>query len=202
VDRSDPRHNLNWWAHQDSTPLLCHNKGMKQLTAALLTAALVTVPLAAQTPNHREGAPYRAKLSPPHAEGQVLIVKGRVTDASSGKGVTHAVLDTFQADAEGNYHADSFEYRARVLTDEQGRFEFETIVPRNYGPAPHIHFFVTADGYRERRTDMYFRDEQHPDGGPAALTPKLIEREARNGKRYFEARFDVTMDSAESSREE
>jgi protocatechuate 3,4-dioxygenase beta subunit len=167
---------------------------MKKHTLALLAIVLFVAPLAAQTPNHREGAPFRAKLSPPHAEGQVLVVKGRVTDTSSGKGVAHAVLDAFQADAEGHYDTDGFEYRARVLTDEEGRFEFETIVPSNYGPAPHIHFFVMADGYRERRTDMYFRDEEHPEGGGPELTPKLIERKADNGKGYVEARFDVTLE--------
>jgi len=182
-----------WWAHLG---LQCDNEGMKKLTFVLLTTVLLVAPLAAQTPNHREGAPFRAKLSPPHAEGQVLVVKGLVTDASTGKGVAHAVLDAFQADAKGDYDADGFEYRARVLTDEQGRFEFETIVPSNYGPVPHIHFIVTADGHRERRTDMYFRDEEHPDGGPAALTPELMERKTVNGKRYLEARFDVTLEPA------
>lgn len=181
-------------------PPECDNEGMKQTSVALLAAVLVVAPLAAQTPNHREGAPFRAKLSPPHAEGQVLVVQGLVTDASTDKGVAHAVLDAFQADAEGDYDADGFEYRARVLTDEEGRFEFETIIPSNYGPVPHIHFIVTADGYRERRTDMYFQDEQHPEGGPAELTPKLIERKAGNGKRYVEARFDVTLQPANPPR--
>jgi catechol 1,2-dioxygenase len=153
----------------------------------------MALPLAAQTPNHREGAPFRAKLSPPHAAGDVLVVTGRVTDATTGKGVAHAVLDAFQADADGHYDTDGFDYRARVLTDEEGRFEFETIVPSNYGPAPHIHFYVTADGYDERRTDMYFRDEDHPDGGPPELTPKIVERTAKNGEPYFEAKFDVTL---------
>ena len=165
---------------------------MKIITS-LATLVLVVLPLAAQTPNHREGAPFRAKLSPPHASGEVLVVTGRVTNATTGEGVAHAVLDAFQADADGHYDSEGFEYRARVLTDEQGRFEFETIVPSNYGPAPHIHFYVTADGYKERRTDIYFRDDDHPEGGPPELTPKLVERAAKNDKPYFEARFDVTL---------
>jgi protocatechuate 3,4-dioxygenase beta subunit len=165
-----------------------------RLIASLATTVLLVLPLAAQTPNHREGAPFRAKLSPPHAEGQVLVVKGRVAHAITGDGVAHAVLDAFQADAAGHYDSDGYEYRARVLTDEQGRFEFETIVPSNYGPAPHIHFRITADGFRERRTDMYFRDDKHPEGGPPELTPKLVEQVAKNGETYFEARFDVTLE--------
>jgi catechol 1,2-dioxygenase len=161
--------------------------------ALLAMTVLVALPLPAQTPNYLEGAPFRAKLSPPHAEGQVLVVTGRVTDKTTGEGVANAVLDAFQADAKGHYDTEGFEYRARVLTDEQGRFEFETIVPSNYGPAPHIHFRITADGYGERRTDMYFRDEEHPEGGRPELTPKLVERVAKNGKAYLEATFDVTL---------
>ena len=80
------------------------------------------------------------------------------------------------------------------LMNAGGRFEFETIVPSNYGPAPHIHFRITADGFRERRTDMYFRDDKHPEGGPPELTPKLVEQVAKNGETYFEARFDVTIE--------
>jgi len=164
-----------------------------RIIALLAVTVLVALPLPAQTPNHLEGAPFRAKLSPPHAEGEVLVVTGRVTDKTTGEGVAHAVLDAFQADAKGHYDTEGFEYRARVLTDEQGRFEFETIVPSNYGPAPHIHFYVTADGYSELRTDMYFRDDEHPDGGRPELTPKLVEREAKNGEAYLEATFDVTL---------
>ena len=95
---------------------------MKIITS-LATLVLVVLPLAAQTPNHREGAPFRAKLSPPHASGEVLVVTGRVTNATTGEGVAHAVLDAFQADADGHYDSEGFQYRARVLTDEQGRFE-------------------------------------------------------------------------------
>ena len=165
---------------------------MRIITSLVMTA-LVLAPIAAQTPNHRPGAPFRAKLSPPHAKGDVLIVSGRVTDSKSGKGVAHAVLDAFQADADGHYDSEGFEYRARVLTDEQGRFEFETIVPSNYGPVPHIHFRVTADGFKELRTDLYFRDEEHPEGGPPELTPEMVERKAKSGKSYLEARFDMTL---------
>jgi protocatechuate 3,4-dioxygenase beta subunit len=162
---------------------------------AVLLLVSSAAPLPAQlgtTPNHRAGAPFRAKLSPPHAEGTVLLVKGTLTDAKSGGGVASAVLDAFQADSHGDYDTQGFDYRARILTDEAGRFEFETIVPSNYGPAPHIHFVVTAEGYRTLRTEMLFKDEEHPTTNHPELTPELVERTA-NGKTYLEAAFNLEL---------
>ena len=143
-------------------------------------------------PNYRPGAPYRAKLSPPLAEGAVLVVQGSVRDATTGKGIPGSVLDAFQADARGHYDTDGFDYRGRVLADEQGRFEFETVVPSNYGPPPHIHMIVTAPGYRTIRTEMRFRDREHPKNDRPELTPELVER-TRGDKTYLEATFDLAL---------
>ena len=51
----------------------------------------------------REGAPYRAKVTPPLAEGTVLLVSGRVWGADTRKPLAGAVLDVWQADAHGRY---------------------------------------------------------------------------------------------------
>jgi len=161
----------------------------------LIFAVSILFTLAAEaqmnTPNHLEGAPFRAKLSPPHAEGTVLVVSGQVRDAK-GKGVAGATLDAFQADAKGDYDTKGFNYRARMMTDERGRFEFETIVPSNYGPPPHIHFIVSADGFKSKSTEMFFRDAQHPTNNSPELTPKLEERTA-SGKPYLVGKFDIEL---------
>jgi len=143
-------------------------------------------------PNHRPGAPFRAKLSPPLAEGTVLLVHGRVRDAATGEGIAGSVLDAFQADHAGHYDMDGYEYRARVTTDERGYFELETVVPSNYGPPPHIHLIVTARGYRTTRTEMRFRDAAHPANDRPELTPDLVERK-RGTKTYLEGAFDVSL---------
>jgi catechol 1,2-dioxygenase len=168
---------------------------------AALVAALLATPAAAQSsgatpnlgtgPNHRAGAPFRAKLSPPLAAGTVLLVQGAVMDAATGKGISGAVLDAYQAGPEG-YDMDGYEYRARVMSDEQGRFEFETVVPSNYGPPPHIHVIVTAAGYRSITTEIRFRHRENPTNNRPELTPELVER-TRDGKAYFEATFDVKL---------
>lgn len=57
---------------------------------------------------------------------------------------------------------DVFAFRARMITDEQGRYEYETIQPGPYavGPkqwrAPHIHYWVNAPGFAPLVTH-YFR---------------------------------------------
>ncbi len=143
-------------------------------------------------PNHRPGAPFRAKLSPPLAEGTTLVVKGHVRDADSGAGLVRAVLDVYQADHTGRYDQRGYDYRARLLSDEQGYFELETIVPSNYGPPPHIHMIVTAAGYRALRTEMRLRDEQHPKNDRPELTPELVERK-RGEQSYLEGTFDLRL---------
>jgi len=144
-------------------------------------------------PNHKSGAPFRAKLSPPWAEGEALLVRGQVVDAGSGEGIPGAVLDAFHADHTGKYDTEGFLYRGRILTDETGRYEFETIVPSNYGPPPHIHFIVTHDGFKTLRTEMLFRDGAHPTNNHPELTPELTER-SRNGKTWLEGEFDIALE--------
>ena len=163
--------------------------------ALILSGLIAALPAKAQVgmgPNHKPGAPFRAKLSPPLADGTVLLVRGHVRDKATGNGVDGAVLDAWQADATGQYHLDDFDYRARVITDESGYFEIETIVPSNYGPPPHIHMIVTAPGYSQLVTEMLFRDREHPTNENPELTPKLVERK-QGAKTYFESTFDVTL---------
>jgi len=174
----------------------------RSVLAVATLGLLVAIPAASQSrpatpdvgtgPNHRPGAPFRAKLSPPLAEGTVLLVRGHVRDSATGQGVAGAVLDAYQADAAGHYDMDGFEYRARVSTDEQGYFELETIVPSNYGPPPHIHMLVRAAGYRTTSTEMRFRDREHPSNDRPELTPTLVER-TRGDKTWLEATFDVVL---------
>jgi hypothetical protein len=51
---------------------------------------------------------------------------------------------------------------------------------------------VSAPGYRTIRTEMRFRDRDHPTNDRPELTPDLVER-TRGGKVYVEAAFDVTL---------
>jgi protocatechuate 3,4-dioxygenase alpha subunit len=108
-------------------------------------------------------------------EGERVAIQGRVLDGD-GQPVPDAVLEIWQADADGRYHhpehtgpqnnATPFFGFGRIPTDEQGRFSFTTIKPGPvYGPdgkpqAPHLQISVFMRGLlRQLVTRIYFPDE-------------------------------------------
>ena len=127
-------------------------------------------------PYHRQNAPFRAKITPPLEPGNVLVIKGRVWGQDTRRPLAGTTLDIWQANAQGRYDNDDqerppaanlFVNRARIMTDENGYYEYETIHPGAYqiGPRawrpPHIHYWVRKTGYRELVTQLYFRNDPH-----------------------------------------
>jgi protocatechuate 3,4-dioxygenase beta subunit len=151
-------------------------------------AAMATTPLlAAATPSQTEGPFFPiqsqtdtdADMTRIHghgqaAQGKVVTISGRVLD-EDGRAVADAVVDIWQANANGRYahEADSnpapldehFQGWAKLKTDTEGRYRVRTIVPGAYPVAddwhrpPHIHFKVARRGYHELTTQMYFAGE-------------------------------------------
>ena len=164
-------------------------------TFSVPAAELKPTPDVGAGPNHLPGAPYRAKLSPPLAEGTIVVIRGHVRAADTGEGISGVVLDTFQADARGKYDMDGHAYRARVRTDESGYFEFETIRPANYGPPPHIHFVISSPGYRTLKTQLMFADDLERLGNdrqPPELIVDPTRHESDRGT-WEEGTFDVVL---------
>jgi protocatechuate 3,4-dioxygenase, beta subunit len=111
------------------------------------------------------------------AQGQRIIVHGRVLD-SDGRPVPDTLVEVWQANAAGRYRhvVDNwpapldphFDGLGRVMTDDQGRYEFTTIKPGAYPwgnhhnawrPA-HIHFSLFGRAFTQRLvTQMYFPDD-------------------------------------------
>ena len=108
------------------------------------------------------------------AQGQRIIVNGRVLDAS-GAAVQHALVELWQANAAGRYRHDVDDHDApldpyfigagRMLTDADGYYRFTTIEPGAYpwGNTPgawrprHLHFSVIGASCVTRlMTQMYF----------------------------------------------
>ena len=116
--------------------------------------------------------------------GRPLVVTGRVSDASTGEPVPGALLDLWQASADGFYELQRPErgphyLRGKVPVEADGRFEFRTIVPASYeilkeGPvgrllafldrhafrANHIHVKMHANGYKPLTTQIFFSDNE------------------------------------------
>jgi catechol 1,2-dioxygenase len=162
-------------------------------------------------PFHRQGAPYRAKITPPLAPGTVLVISGRVFGHDTRKPLPNTVLDIWQADHQGRYDNDDpkrppaanvFVNRARLVTDENGYYEFETIHPgayqidaKTWRPS-HIHYWVRHANYRALITQLYFRGDKH-NKADAWIRESLIidmrQHKAANNQTYKTGTFDVVL---------
>jgi protocatechuate 3,4-dioxygenase alpha subunit len=111
-------------------------------------------------------------MAGPNAKGERISLKCRVLDGD-GLGISDAMLEIWQADAEGRYnHPDDPQEKSceptwrgfgRMGTCEDGTCEFETIKPgRVPGPsgvlqAPHLNLAVFARGMlKQFYTRIYF----------------------------------------------
>lgn len=108
------------------------------------------------------------------AQGQHIIVSGQVTDIA-GNRIDNALLDIWQADANGRYRHprdpntarldENFQGWAMIRSDSNGLFRFKTVIPGAYPASstwirpPHIHFKISRQGYRALTTQMYFPNE-------------------------------------------
>ncbi len=161
-------------------------------------------------PFHRPGAPYRGKITPPLEPGDVLLVRGRVWSHHTRRPIAGAVLDIWQANAAGRYDNDDpanppkpgvFINRSRLVTDEHGRYEYETIRPGRYRIAPdqmrpsHIHYLVRAEGHRRLITQLYFKGDPFNATDPfikdsLIIEPETIELDAGT---YEVGTFDIVL---------
>lgn len=102
--------------------------------------------------------------------GNVTWLSGRILDAQ-GKPVRNALVEIWQADANGVYlHSKSdnganrdrnFQGFGRFLTGSTGEYLFRTIKPVPYpGRTPHIHFAVKTRGQDKFTTQCYIQGEK------------------------------------------
>lgn len=155
-------------------------------------------------PFYRSGAPYRAKLTPPFEPGTVLVVTGRIWSFETKKPLGGAALNLWQVDNQtADYSAGNgdFKNRARIVTDESGAFEFETVHPIPYNPSPnfwrspHIHFIAIAAKHRQLVSEMFFKGDTKQDID-RLFHPSLavvVEKKKINGKDYETAVFDIVL---------
>ena len=118
-------------------------------------------------------------------QGEPLLVEGTVKSVE-GEHIPDAIVDTWHADAEGFYDVQAKDglnkltRRARLRTDEQGRFWFRSIVPVCY-PVPndgpvgkmlevqgrhpfrpaHVHFMISAPGCETLVTHLFLAGDQY-----------------------------------------
>ena len=178
------------------------------------------------------GAPFRGKVTPPMAPGKLLVISGTVWSHTTKRPIPNAVLDVWQADHKGVYDFQTaktsarrpvipearnftgrtqpatadFANRIRLITDENGRYEYETIKPAAYNVGTqvrpsHIHYMAQARGHARLITQCYFKGDKHIDTDPwASKSPLIIpltNTKCEHGQ-YLTGRFDLVLGPATS----
>jgi len=147
--------------------------------AVVLAAGAATLPARilaqgerlAPTPECRPGratvaqteGPYYSPRTPlkanfrTDAPGEAIVLEGFVLDTQC-RPLAGAWLDFWHADSKGEYDNTGFRLRGHQVTDAEGRYRLETILPAIYpGRARHIHVKVSArEGGRILTTQTYF----------------------------------------------
>ena len=144
-------------------------------------------PRTIEGPLYVAGAPLskgEARLDDGSEEGEALFMDGQVRDIN-GRSVAGAVVDVWHANALGGYSffdpsQPKYNLRRRIETDADGRYRFRTVLPAGYACPPqgptrklldqlgrhgrrpaHIHFFVTAPGYRRLTTQINIDGDEY-----------------------------------------
>ena len=158
-------------------------------------------------PFYRAGAPYRAKLTPPFEPGVVLVVTGRIWSFATKKPLAAAALDLWQVDNQTKDYSNGngdFKNRARLVTDENGSYEFETVHPVPYSPgpnfwrSPHIHFIAEAAGHKRLVSELFFKGDEKQDID-SLFHPSLamaVQAKTVNGQKYESVVFDIVLEAS------
>jgi len=121
------------------------------------------------------GAPARAALTD-HPE---LVLRGTVRDPAC-RPLRDAVLEVWQADADGEYDVRGDRFRGIVRTDARGRWRVETVRPGRYRlgssfrPA-HVHVKLHASGRPSLTTQLYFPGDPYNERDPWFRESLLVQ---------------------------
>jgi catechol 1,2-dioxygenase len=164
----------------------------------------------------------------PDEPGDRLTLRGQVRSLDDTP-IAGATLDMWQADADGYYSGfqpglPEGNLRGKVTTDEQGRFEVETVVPGPYtipldGPCGelcraagwspwrpgHLHLIVGGPGHDPLTTQLFPEGEEYLDNDVAsAVKPELIiqlteEPADGSGAQRFSTTYDFVLEPVPGS---
>jgi hydroxyquinol 1,2-dioxygenase len=156
-------------------------------------------------PFHREGAPefpLGANVAKNASDGEPCSVTGTVS-GTDGKPIAGAKLDIWEGGADGLYDAqkgDEMNLRGVFRTDAKGRFHFRCVTPTFYpvpndGPVgkmlvatgrhpmrpPHLHFVITAPGFRPLVTHLFAKGGKYLDSDAVFGVKRELIVEFRKG---------------------
>ncbi|HEY8590730.1 MAG TPA: dioxygenase [Naasia sp.] len=149
--------------------------------------------------------------------GEPVLMHGRVLDPS-GAPIAGAVLDVWQADAEGLYSGfapdvPAGNLRGKVVTGEDGGYEVRTVMPGPYtipqaGPTgalcraagwspwrpAHVHLIVEASDREPLITQIFFADSEYLDDDVAtAVKDDLVVTPQRDASGELSFSYDFRL---------
>jgi catechol 1,2-dioxygenase len=199
--------------------------------ASLLGAALAPAALAAGAkscrltereiigPFYRFGAPFQTKLAGPEEAGERLVISGKVYGSDCRTRLANALIEVWQANSAGLYDTNKpgnftehghFHLRGMMLTDQQGNYELETIMPGRYPIPPglpgleryagltrpaHVHFRVAESLHVPLTTQLYFKDDPFIAKDPFASRKPSLAITLRQDGKVLRGSFDIVLAS-------
>jgi protocatechuate 3,4-dioxygenase beta subunit len=123
-----------------------------------------------QGPFYKEGSPQKEVFAK-GIEGKKIVITGQVLNFFTCKPISGAILDFWQADSNGKDDTVDFNLRGKVISDKNGNYTLETIIPGNelgeniHRPA-HIHvktWIPENPGNPTLVTQLYFEGDPYMD---------------------------------------
>jgi catechol 1,2-dioxygenase len=169
-------------------------------------------------PMYNYGAPlFQIKLAGDAEPGQRLMLRGAVLSSDCRTPLPRTVIEIWQANDEGHYDKkepgnflESMKPRLRgmLLTDANGRYEIETIVPGSYPIPPgvpglekyggltrarHIHVKVLPFLHVALTTQLYFKNDEHLAGDPWGGHKPSLALDLKQDGNYMKADYDFVL---------
>lgn len=173
--------------------LLAPGLGMDKYLDIRMDAEDEQAGLAGGTPRTIEGPLYVAgapvsegfaHMDDGTQDGETMILTGVVTD-ENGKPLPNTLVEIWHADLKGGYSyfdksQSEYNLRRSILTDAEGRYTAQSIIPSGYGCPPegstqallnqlgrhgrrpaHIHYFVSQPGYKHLTTQINLAGDEY-----------------------------------------
>ncbi len=173
--------------------LLAPGLGMDKYLDIRMDAEDEQAGLAGGTPRTIEGPLYVAgapvsegfaRMDDGTQNGETMILTGVVTD-ENGKPLPNTLVEVWHADLKGGYSyfdksQSEYNLRRSILTDAEGRYTAQSIIPSGYGCPPegstqallnqlgrhgrrpaHIHYFVSQPGYKHLTTQINLAGDEY-----------------------------------------
>jgi catechol 1,2-dioxygenase len=190
------------------------------LYAAARSCALTTGDIIG--PFYRFGAPFQTQLAGTDEPGERLIISGKVYSSDCRSYLANTLIEVWQANNAGQYDTDKpgnftehvdFRLRGMMLTDEQGNYEFETVMPGRYPIPPnlpglekyagvmrpaHIHFRVSEILHVPLTTQLYFKGDPNIANDPWARSKPSMAIDLKQDGKFLHGNLDFVLDNSQA----